>query len=265
MGHGLLGADVTSHRPANPRRGLPPARPIACAPSLTSYLSAAAGLVGGACAAHEVAGPLHAVPAGLRGDSRPQRAGVGAARVAMAAEPLAAVPGVPSLVERYFTRWYKADVRGKPCEDHCILQHSNRICVITLAESHPALQPGKTIKSISYQISAGCSRLQNKVSGKFKRGAQFLTELAPLCKIQCSDGEEYTVSSCVRGRLMEVNENILHNPSILQEKPSTEGYIAVVLPKFEESKSVTEGLLTQKQYEQVLMKRTNATAASSQD
>ncbi|XP_049566963.1 protein Abitram [Orcinus orca] len=96
-----------------------------------------------------------------------------------------------------------------------------------------------------------------------KRGAQFLTELAPLCKIYCSDGEEYTICSCVRGRLMEVNENILHKPSILQEKPSTEGYIAVVLPKFEESKSITEGLLTQKLYEEVVVKRISATTATS--
>uniref|UniRef100_A0A8C3YMX7 Uncharacterized protein n=1 Tax=Catagonus wagneri TaxID=51154 RepID=A0A8C3YMX7_9CETA len=88
----------------------------------------------------------------------------------------------PRLYDRYFTHWYKADVKGKPCEDRCILQHSNRICVITLAGSHPVLQSGKTIKSISYQISTKCSRLQNKVSGKFKRGAQFLTEFAPLNK-----------------------------------------------------------------------------------
>ncbi|KAM9206959.1 protein Abitram isoform 1-T1 [Dugong dugon] len=211
----------------------------------------------------------------------------------MATEPGVSAPSIPSLVDRYFTRWYKADVKGKPCEDHCILQHSNRICVITLAGSHPVLQSGKTIKSISYQISTNCSRLQNKVSGKFKRGAQFLTELAPLCKIYCSDGEEYTISSCVRGRLMEVNENILHKPSILQEKvrkrakkydpihvfygifshlivltilfpfqPSTEGYIAVVLPKFEESKNITEGLLTQEQYEEVVGKRINVTTAT---
>lgn len=38
-------------------------------------------------------------------------------------------------------------------------------------------------------------------------------------------------------------------------QPSTEGYIAVILPKFEESKSVTEGLLTREQYEEVLTKR----------
>ncbi|RXN00596.1 Protein Simiate [Acipenser ruthenus] len=99
-----------------------------------------------------------------------------------------------------------SDLKSKPCEDHCVLQHSNRICIITLAESHPILQNGRQIKSINYQISANCSRLQNKVSGKSKR-------------------------------------------------PSTEGYIAVVLPKFEESKSVTQGLLTQTEYEDILSKR----------
>ncbi|NWZ31790.1 F206A protein, partial [Asarcornis scutulata] len=166
--------------------------------------------------------------------------------------------------------WPLADVKGRPCEDFCVLQHSNRrhnnynsscrICVITLAEAHPLLQNGKTIKSVNYQISPNCSRLQNKVSGKSKRGAQFLTELAPLCRISSTDGEEYTIYSCIRGRLIEVNENILSNPAILQEKPSTEGYIAVVLPKFEESKSITQGLLTQEEYEEVLFKRHNNSA-----
>ncbi|XP_043920515.1 protein Abitram isoform X1 [Protopterus annectens] len=103
---------------------------------------------------------------------------------------------VPSLIDRYFTRWYKTDLKGKPGEDHCVLQHSNRICVITLAESHPLLQEGRKIQSINYQISANCSRRQNKVSGKSKRGGQFLTDLAPLCRVTCTDGEEYTVFSC---------------------------------------------------------------------
>ncbi|NXJ06127.1 F206A protein, partial [Odontophorus gujanensis] len=182
---------------------------------------------------------------------------------------------------RYFTRWYKADVKGRPCEDFCVLQHSNRrvggiICVITLAEAHPLLQRGKTITGVNYQISPNCSRLQNKVSGKSKRrwiirnnvffscmqGAQFLTELAPLCRISSSDGEEYTIYSCIRGRLIEVNENILSNPALLQEKPSTEGYIAVVLPKFEESKSVTQGLLTPEEYKEVLLKRQHSSSGS---
>ncbi|XP_061752976.1 protein Abitram isoform X1 [Nerophis ophidion] len=161
----------------------------------------------------------------------------------------------PSVIDRYYTRWYKADMKGNPCEDHCILQHSNRICVLTLAETHPLLQKGRTIKKIDYQISNGCSRLNNKVSGKSKRGGQFLTEFAPLCRITCTDETQFTIYSCIRGRLLEVNENILERPALLQEKPSTEGYIAVILPKFEESKNVTENLLSRDDFEKLVAGR----------
>ncbi|XP_029920097.1 protein Abitram [Myripristis murdjan] len=164
----------------------------------------------------------------------------------------------PSVIDRYYTRWYRADMKGKPCEDHCVLQHSNRICVITLAETHPILQSGRTVKSINYQISNGCSRLNNKVSGKSKRGGQFLTDFAPLCRITCTDETEYTIYSCIRGRLLEVNEDILKRPALLLEKPSTEGYIAVILPKFEESKSITENLLSREEFEEVVSKRAAA-------
>ncbi|XP_042292590.1 protein Abitram [Thunnus maccoyii] len=169
----------------------------------------------------------------------------------------------PSVIDRYYTRWYRADMKGKPCEDHCILQHSNRLCVITLAETHPVLQNGRTIKNINYQISNGCSRLNNKVSGKSKRGGQFLTDFAPLCRITCTDETEYTIYSCIRGRLLEVNENILETPALLLEKPSTEGYIAVILPKFEESKSITENLLSREEFESVISKRSAAQSQPS--
>ncbi|TWW65158.1 Protein Simiate [Takifugu flavidus] len=39
------------------------------------------------------------------------------------------------------------------------------------------------------------------------------------------------------------------------DMPSTDGYIAVILPKFEESKSITENLLSREEFEKVLAKR----------
>lgn len=48
--------------------------------------------------------------------------------------------------------------------------------------------------------------------------------------------------------------------SVKRAQPSTDGYIAVILPKFEESKSITENLLSREEFEKVLVKR----AASSQ-
>lgn len=198
------------------------------------------------------------------------------------------------------------------------------------------------------------------------QGGQFLTDFAPLCRITCTDETEYTIYrwdklvflhtfhnyillswsvtwffdvffffffSCIRGRLLEVNENILETPNLLLEKvnvyfytlctseyhvyvcppvnidywlfmfacsyiwlkftfimifvsfstiiisvkssnlikrnawnviivlhqseqPSTEGYIAVILPKFEESKSITENLLSREEFESIVAKRT---------
>lgn len=45
--------------------------------------------------------------------------------------------------------------------------------------------------------------------------------------------------------------NVLSSP----DQPSTDGYIAVILPKLEESKTVTKGLLTREEYEDVISKR----------
>uniref|UniRef100_A0A452FJF6 Protein Abitram n=1 Tax=Capra hircus TaxID=9925 RepID=A0A452FJF6_CAPHI len=151
----------------------------------------------------------------------------------------------------------KDPVATLAAEPVMLLLHSNRTHVITLAQSHSVLQKywsGVLLPS----PSTNGSTLQNKVSEKFKQGTQFLTELAPLCKIYCSGGEECTISNCVRGWLMEMNVNIFHRPSSLQEKPSTEGYIAVVL-----NKSKTGGLLTQEEYEDIIVKCMKATAATS--
>lgn len=41
-------------------------------------------------------------------------------------------------------------------------------------------------------------------------------------------------------------------------QPFTEGYIAVILPKFEESKSITENLLSREEFEKVVLKRSES-------
>ncbi|KAF4790052.1 Protein Simiate [Turdus rufiventris] len=131
----------------------------------------------------------------------------------------------PGGAERYFTRWYKPES-------------------VSSLWQKPTLffKVGKQLKTLITKSVQTVADFRIKSLGSQKG-------------ISSSDGEEYTIYSCIRGRLIEVNENILSNPALLQEKPSTEGYIAVVLPKFEESKSITQGLLTQKEYEEVLLKR----------
>jgi len=39
-----------------------------------------------------------------------------------------------------------------------------------------------------------------------------------VCLVTCTDGSVYTIYSCVKGRLVEVNTRLLDNPSLLVSK-----------------------------------------------
>ena len=63
---------------------------------------------------------------------------------------------------------------------------------MTVAPRHPILSNGEVVK-VDFQVSKKVNRLDNKVSGKGKRGAQQLLPSSPLCDVTCSTGEKYTL------------------------------------------------------------------------
>ncbi|CAH1239069.1 FAM206A [Branchiostoma lanceolatum] len=130
-----------------------------------------------------------------------------------------------------------------------------RVCIVTLAASHPLVADGKTVARVDFQVTEKVNRLDNKVIGKGKRGAQWLQESSPLCRVTCTDNTEFTIYSCIKGKLVEVNENLINSPQLLIEKPSSEGYIAIVLPKFGESDKEMARLLSKQQYQDALERR----------
>ncbi|XP_065840330.1 protein Abitram-like [Oscarella lobularis] len=160
----------------------------------------------------------------------------------------ACVPRVPFL-DRYFTRAYAVDTKDRLDEDTCVLQHSNKMCVICLAPSHPIVtSPCRKVLKVDYKISESTDRTANVVKGKRKRGAQWLNPLSPLCIITCDDGSQYTVYSCIRGSLLEVNDQLTSCPDLVRTKTLMEGYIAVVAPKKAESDTVLAQLKTESEY-----------------
>jgi hypothetical protein len=161
-----------------------------------------------------------------------------------------------SVTQRYYTPRFCVDGGGKPGEDHCVLFHSNRICLITLALSHPILRERKEIRKFDFQVSNNVDRLKNRVSGKGKHGAQLLQPHSPLCYIECEDSSKYTVQSCVKGKLVEMNDALIENPKLLIEKPDAEGYIAILIPSISNSNQQREELLTREEYDEVVRKRT---------
>lgn len=151
----------------------------------------------------------------------------------------------PSLVDRYFTKFYyqKPDVKD---EDHQILFHSNRICLIGLAPSHVAFSKG--IKSIDFNIG-NIDRRENHCSGKGKKGAMNLQPTSALAIVTCKDETQFRVVSCITGKLIEVNERLIDNPELLAQEG--DGYVAICLPKIENCDNIKQSLISGEEYEKL--------------
>lgn len=159
-----------------------------------------------------------------------------------------------SVTERYYSKRFCVDVNNIVGNDHLLLFHSNKICLVTLAPSHPVF--GEENLTIDYQVG-NLDRTKNMVKGKGKKGGQHLENNSILCKITGSNGKVYDVRSCIKGKLIEVNENLIENPNLLKTNPDSEGYIAVVLSQIPTSNSRKEELLKIDEYEEILLKRKN--------
>ncbi|KAK6626351.1 hypothetical protein RUM43_006662 [Polyplax serrata] len=154
----------------------------------------------------------------------------------------------PKVTDRYYSPYYYINDKGSPTEHHCVLLHTNKICLITLAPSHPVVKEKKTIVHLDFQVTSHVDRLENKVRGKGKKGAQHLMPDSVLCYIICTDGTKYSVFACVKGKLLEINQMLLKNPNLMTEKPTSEGFIAIVLPSLKDLEVCKSSLLTEDKY-----------------
>lgn len=161
----------------------------------------------------------------------------------------------PSFTERYFQPKYFIDAANVGDEDHCVLVHSNRICCVTLAPTHPVIAFQKKISKINFQIGNNTDRLKNTVQGKRKHGAQCLGPSSVLCVIECEDGSEYSIRSCIYGKLIEINESLIGNPQLLLEKPNSDGFIAIVLPNIVMNEKNKHELLKKEEYLKAVSER----------
>lgn len=152
-----------------------------------------------------------------------------------------------SIIERYYTEKYFIDLSSRQ-EDMCVLVHSNRVCVLTLAPTHPILQGKQTVQTVNFRISGETNRLDNKASGKLKKGAQVLARGAPLCEVTTTTGSKYMLKCGIPGSLLEVNEHLVANPGLLTSHPYSEGYVAIVLTRLADHEKLVAKLSTKEEY-----------------
>ncbi|KDO28274.1 hypothetical protein SPRG_06325 [Saprolegnia parasitica CBS 223.65] len=149
-----------------------------------------------------------------------------------------------SMVDRYYTRLYASDVLEKPFEDQFVNMHSNRLCVLGIAPGHAIFKDNLTVTKVEFEQSV----LDNKVSGKKKKGGVWFNPQSIVCRIVCANDVTYSIRSCIRGALIEFNERLLETPELVTRKPFTEGFLAIVRPKPVEVAEIQASLLKHADY-----------------
>ena len=69
------------------------------------------------------------------------------------------------------------------------------------------------------------------VSGKRKRGSVEAKPQTPLCVVELSDGEKFTLCAGICGQIVEVNARLVAEPNLLSECPGQEGFLCIILVK----------------------------------
>jgi hypothetical protein len=149
----------------------------------------------------------------------------------------------PSVIERYYTKYYCPNVHKELNNDTLVLVHSNRVCVLMLSERHPVIEKSLVINSIESLAS-----INQAMSGKSKRGADYVQPNKLLYRIKCENDQNFTICASIKGRLVEVNDQIIKTPELLQGKSQGEGYLAILIPSLRDGENNLKALMTEQDY-----------------
>jgi len=154
----------------------------------------------------------------------------------------------PSVTQRYYTPLYYLDSDRETHEDLLVLLHSNRICLVSLAPSHPVIQQQLTLKTVNLEVSRNVDRKSNRAVGKSKKGGQILEPISTLAILETEEGQNFSVKAVVPGKLITINKELLANPGLAASHHDSHGHIAIILPSWGLFQGVKSSLLTEEEY-----------------
>ena len=133
-------------------------------------------------------------------------------------------------IQRYFSKYYLD--KGQPNEQYIFI-HSNGIILCGIGLNNDILK-----KNISEIIIL---KQPTKITGKNKHGAHLLNINEYVIQIKA---DENTFNFCpkVKGKLLEVNQNLAKNPQLLKESPEKNGFICLIQQEPSELENLKEKL-----------------------
>ena len=100
------------------------------------------------------------------------------------------------------------------------------------------------------------------MKGKHKQNAKILHVLQPFCQIMCKNiqnepysDEKFTIYSCINAKLIEVNEKLIKNPELFQDKSQSDGYLIILYPKIDNIMSQFTSLNTHEEFVDICKNR----------
>jgi hypothetical protein len=121
-------------------------------------------------------------------------------------------------VERYFTKYYFN--KGKENEQYIFI-HSNGIILSGIGKNNII-----TKVKINEIIDL---KKPGKITGRRKHGAHFLSENEYVIKIIYDNEKSYNFCPMIKGKLLEVNQNIINDNNLLINSPESFGFICIIL------------------------------------
>lgn len=76
-----------------------------------------------------------------------------------------------------------------------------------------------------------------------------LMENSGVARLVDASGRYWTARSCVKGKLLEVNERLLKEPHLAVNAPTREGFLAVIMPLAKDLESMRQKALNADAYE----------------
>ena len=142
---------------------------------------------------------------------------------------------------------YHLDPDREKREDLLILCHSNKICLVALAPSHPIVKDNLVIDKVNLDVSKNIDRKSNKTSGKSKKGGQALQDDSILVILE-TETKKYKVKAIVPGKLICINKVITEDSQKIVTHHDSLGHIAILLPTKGQYEAAKAKLLSQEEY-----------------
>ena len=119
-------------------------------------------------------------------------------------------------IQRYFSKYYLD--KDQPNEQYIFI-HSNGIIMCGLGKNNEILKKNISEVIILKQLT--------KITGKNKHGAHQLSPNEYVIQIKADDN---VINFCpkIKGKLLEVNQNLVKNPKLLIDSPEKNGFVCLI-------------------------------------